>query len=50
MFYEAMKEFNGWVKATNAEVSKPSSNIPTTPAPENAEDVEVNIDESDMPF
>ena len=45
----AMKEFNTWVKATNAgEVAKPSS-IPTTPVPA-GEDIVVDIDEGSIPF
>ena len=45
----AMKEFNTWVKATNAgEVTKPSA-IPTTPAPA-GEDIVVDINEADIPF
>ena len=46
----AMKAFNTWVKATNAgEVAKPT-NIPTEDAPKNAEDVEIDINEDDIPF
>ena len=45
----ALKEFNVWVKATNAgEAPKPSA-IPTTPAPA-GEDVEIEINEDEIPF
>lgn len=46
----AMKDFNAWVKATNAgEVTKPRDVVETSTAP-TGEDVEVEINEDEIPF